>query len=61
VIHAGTAISTRQRGEGNPFNVLRVEAETSTLVRFDWNSGRGAFLQQPEERYGRGARGWEAA
>lgn len=61
VIHAGTAISTRQRDEGNSFNVLRVEAGTLTLVRFDWNPGRGAFLPRPEERYARGARGWEEA
>lgn len=61
VIHAGTSISTRQRGEGNSFNVLRLEAETLTLIRFDWNPGRGAFLPRPEERYERGARGWEAS
>jgi 3',5'-cyclic AMP phosphodiesterase CpdA len=61
VIHAGTSISTRQRGEGNSFNVLRLEAGTLTLVSFDWNPDRGAFLPRPEERYARGARGWEAA
>lgn len=61
VIHAGTAISTRRRDEGNSFNVLYVEGGTLRLVRFDWNSDRGAFLPQPEERYARGARGWEVA
>jgi len=61
VIHAGTAVSTRRRDEGNSFNVLRLEAGTLRLVRFDWNSGRGAFLPRPEEHYARGARGWESA
>lgn len=61
VIHAGTAVSTRQRGEGNSFNVLRLEAETLTLVRYDWDPDRGAFLPQPEERYARRTRGWESA
>jgi 3',5'-cyclic AMP phosphodiesterase CpdA len=61
VIHAGTATSTRHRNEGNSFNVLRLEAGTLALVRFDWSADRGAFLPQPEERYVRGARGWDAA
>jgi 3',5'-cyclic AMP phosphodiesterase CpdA len=61
VIHAGTATSTRQRGEVNSFNVLSVEAGKLTIVRFDWNSGRGAFIPRPEERYVKGTRGWEAA
>lgn len=61
VIHAGTATSTRQRGEVNSFNVLHVEAGTVKLVRFDWHSSRGTFLPRPEERYERGPRGWEPA
>jgi 3',5'-cyclic AMP phosphodiesterase CpdA len=61
VIHAGTATSTRQRGEVNSFNVLHLGEGTLSLVRFDWNPDRGSFLPRPEERYARGPRGWEAA
>jgi 3',5'-cyclic AMP phosphodiesterase CpdA len=61
LIHAGTAISTRRKDEGNSFNVLHVEGGTLRLVRFDWNPERGAFLPKSEERYARGTRGWEAA
>lgn len=61
VIHAGTATSTRQRGEVNSFNVLQVGAGMLSLVRFDWNPSQGTFLPRPEERYARGPRGWEAA
>ena len=61
MIHAGTSISTRRRGEGNSFNLLRLHEGTLALVRFDWNPSRGTFLPQPEERYAKGARGWEAA
>ena len=61
VIHAGTATSNRHRHEGNSFNVLRLEAETLALVRFDWIPDRGTFLPKPEERYVRGTRGWDAA
>jgi 3',5'-cyclic AMP phosphodiesterase CpdA len=61
VIHAGTATSNRHRKEGNSFNVLRLEAGTLALVRFDWSPDRGTFLPKPEERYVRGARGWDAA
>lgn len=61
VIHAGTATSTRQRGEVNSFNVLTLDGGRLSLVRFDWSSGGGAFLPRAEERYARGALGWEAA
>lgn len=60
VIHAGTATSTRQRGEVNSFNVLHVEAASLRLVRFDWSLERDAFLPRLEERYVRGSHGWEA-
>lgn len=61
VIHAGTATSNRHRGEVNSFNVMRVDAEALSLTRFDWAPEREAFLPRSEERYARGARGWEAA
>jgi hypothetical protein len=59
VIHAGTAVSTRQRGERNSFNLLSVEARRLTIVRFDWDPGGGAFIPvRPEERYVKGDGGW---
>ncbi len=61
VVHAGTATSNRQRGEENSFNLLRLQGGRIGIVRFSWSPEGGAFLPQPEERWERCPRGWEAA
>lgn len=59
VVQAGTATSTRGRGEANAFNVLRIEAAAVTVERHAWN-GR-AFSAQEAQRFSRSSEGWRAA
>ena len=56
VVQAGTATSTRGRGEQNSFNVLRVEPGQIEIDRMSWN-GRD-FAIASTERFAHGAQGW---
>lgn len=68
VVQAGTAVSTRTRGEWNGFNVVRVEHPRILVERWQWEpkgSGRmgeagtrGRFVLKEEQRFGRGPEGW---
>ena len=49
VVHAGTATSTRGRGEANSFNVLTIERNQIAIERY-------AFAA--EERFSRAEDGW---
>ncbi|MYN02029.1 metallophosphoesterase [Pseudoduganella sp. DS3] len=44
VVQAGTATSTRSRGETNSFNVLRVEHDAIQVQRYAWSEGSGFIL-----------------
>jgi 3',5'-cyclic AMP phosphodiesterase CpdA len=44
VVQAGTATSTRSRGETNSFNVLRVEHDEIQVERYGWVEGAGFTL-----------------
>ncbi|MGZ8218691.1 metallophosphoesterase family protein [Methylomagnum sp.] len=57
-IGAGTALSERRRGEGNSFNVLRIERPRLTLARYVWNPGQGLFGEMGTERFECGGDGW---
>jgi len=61
VVHAGTAVSTRRRGEPNAWNIVRVEgvgADRGTIevVPMQWNGI--VFQAQAVERYSKGENGW---
>ncbi len=43
MVQAGTATSTRGRGESNSFNVLQIEAACITVQRYSWHPGRAGF------------------
>lgn len=44
VVQAGTATSTRSRGETNSFNVLRVQHDEIQVERYSWREGSGFAL-----------------
>lgn len=57
-IGAGTALSERRRGEGNSFNVLRMDGPNLALSRHVWNPDRRRFVETGTEHFQRGANGW---
>jgi 3',5'-cyclic AMP phosphodiesterase CpdA len=42
-VYAGTATSTRERGEANSFNILRIEREQVAVERILWHPDEGSF------------------
>jgi 3',5'-cyclic AMP phosphodiesterase CpdA len=55
-IQAGTATSTRGRGEENSFNAICVHGDEIRLDRYQWDGG--AFALHSRKHYERAARGW---
>jgi len=60
VVQAGTATSTRGRGEANSFNALRIEASRIVIERHDWSARQAAFVRVSADVYERVANGWAA-
>jgi 3',5'-cyclic AMP phosphodiesterase CpdA len=58
LIRAGTATSTRQRGEVNAFNVVRVSRPEVEIVCMVWQPGEGRFVAASTERFTRTEVGW---
>src|SRR5205807_928959 len=59
VVQAGTASSTRGRGELNSFNCLRIEQGRVSIERWSWSAERGTFGASGCETYRKAADGWE--
>jgi 3',5'-cyclic AMP phosphodiesterase CpdA len=59
VVQAGTATSTRGRGEANAFNFLRIERDAVEVERHAWNGQ--AFIAETQARFSRTAEGWRRA
>lgn len=58
VIQAGTATSTRGRGEANSFNVIRVDRPRITVERLEWKSERAEFVLAMTEHFNHTPDGW---
>jgi 3',5'-cyclic AMP phosphodiesterase CpdA len=51
VVQAGTATSTRERGETNSFNLLRIAYPEITVERFTWNPSTNSFAVSSREQF----------
>jgi 3',5'-cyclic AMP phosphodiesterase CpdA len=59
VVQAGTATSTRGRGEANSFNVLRVEGpQRMQIDRMEWSAQARDFVLAASETFSRTSLGW---
>ena len=58
VVQAGTATSTRGRGEANSFNVLRVDHPLIEVERVTWQLDTGDFVPSHTERFAHTPTGW---
>jgi 3',5'-cyclic AMP phosphodiesterase CpdA len=58
VVQAGTAASTRVRGEENSFNVIRIDRPHIAVERFEWQPERGEFGLAMTERFRHTPDGW---
>jgi hypothetical protein len=53
IVQAGTATSTRGRGEPNSFNVIHVSRDEIAVLRQTWQQGAQRFLETHEDRFSR--------
>jgi 3',5'-cyclic AMP phosphodiesterase CpdA len=58
VVQAGTATSTRGRGERNSFNLLYLERHAVRVCRYDWKPEEAAFTPAAPRRYVRRGIEW---
>jgi len=58
VIHAGTATSTRGRGELNSFNIIQVERSSVSIQCLSWDREGNSFLPSVAARFQRTPSGW---
>ena len=58
VVQAGTATSTRGRGEVNSFNVLRLSHPDISVERLSWNPESASFAIASEEHFRHSSEGW---
>jgi 3',5'-cyclic AMP phosphodiesterase CpdA len=58
VVQAGTATSTRERGEANSFNVLRIAYPAITVEKFTWDPSTSSFVVATFEQFKHTAEGW---
>ncbi|MEO6353433.1 MAG: metallophosphoesterase family protein [Burkholderiaceae bacterium] len=58
VVQAGTATSTRGRGEANSFNVVRIDAPQVAIERFEWSSQRCNFVHIETTTFRRNNANW---
>ena len=60
IVQAGTATSTRGRGEANSFNCLRIKPGKITVEHILWNPSLQRLIAQNAAHFHRTATGWQA-
>ncbi|HEX8847301.1 MAG TPA: metallophosphoesterase family protein [Pyrinomonadaceae bacterium] len=58
IVSAGTATSTRGRGETNSFNVLRIKHPFINVERLSWQAEREAFTTSSNQHFKHSPDGW---
>jgi len=58
VVQAGTATSTRERGEANSFNLLRIEHPAITVEKYAWDGSTESFAVSTVEQFKHTMDGW---
>jgi len=58
IIQAGTAASTRHRGETNSFNLIDIERPFITVKRYECHIAASGFMLATSERFTQTERGW---
>ncbi|MEJ0028361.1 MAG: metallophosphoesterase [Rhizomicrobium sp.] len=61
LVQAGTATSSRQRGEANTWNLIRIERPHITVECRSWDAARGGFEVSRTSAFTYGAAGWAPA
>jgi 3',5'-cyclic AMP phosphodiesterase CpdA len=58
VVQAGTATSTRGRGQANSFNVIKIDRPTIVVERWEWISAAATFVAAAPTRFRLNAGAW---
>jgi 3',5'-cyclic AMP phosphodiesterase CpdA len=58
LIQAGTATSSRARGELNSFNIIRIDRPSLTLQRMTWSASRGSFIVSATNHFQKSGGSW---
>jgi 3',5'-cyclic AMP phosphodiesterase CpdA len=61
IVHAGTAISNRHRGETNSFNVLHLQCDDLVLEQLTWDPKTSTYTLLKAEEFTRTTEGWNLA
>jgi 3',5'-cyclic AMP phosphodiesterase CpdA len=60
MVSAGTATSTRRRGEENSFNTLRIEGDRIVVEHYEWDEKTKGFDLKKSQNYKFTEKGWVA-
>jgi 3',5'-cyclic AMP phosphodiesterase CpdA len=61
IVLAGTATSTRMRGERNAFNRIVIDSDQLSVERLEWDRATQAFAPAVTERFSRSHGAWQIA